>query len=527
MPQIEARQFNLTYPLTFDPYTFEQFTLPVHMGGFTLSEVGTVDRVEAVALSFFLDVTDDWQDDVGELWERRFLETMTEAQQMFGDIEIYKFVSSTPAWEMENAKNAVTPILLINVAVMVIFCIIAANMSDVVRSKPFIGFLGLFTAINATIAGFGLSCYLGVEFIALNYAAPFLLLGIGIDDTFVMLSAWLRSPQHASVPERMGMCYSEAAVSVTVTSITNILSFFAGVITPFPCVRIFCIYTGTAVAFIYVWQLTFFGACLAIAGRREKRNKSFFQLTATPKSQSLNRGLVWRLFCTGGINPQDPYNPLDNKDHAGMVFLRDKLGAVLGVKWVKSLVLIVFTAYLVVAVWGITNIKEGLDMRNTVKYDSYSIEYYNADDQYFNEYRYPINVMVTGRNISYSDPDTQARMETITQTFENSTYIAGAMTSSWLRDFLSFINRNQGYYSDIDINIDTEETFIHTLRNSYLSDPNSPFNLDVKFDEAGESIVASRFMLLGLFINDSVAESEMVRELRSICDHFSTDDFQV
>ena len=77
----------------------------------------------------------------------------------------------------------------------------------------------------------------------------------------------LRSPQHSSVPERMGLCYSEAAVSVTVTSITNILSFFAGAITPFPCVRIFCIYTGIAVMFIYVWQLTFFGACLAIAGR--------------------------------------------------------------------------------------------------------------------------------------------------------------------------------------------------------------------------------------------------------------------
>ena len=80
----------------------------------------------------------------------------------------------------------------------------------------------------------------------------------------------LRSPQHASVPERMGLCYSEAAVSVTVTSITNILSFFAGAITPFPCVRIFCIYTGIAVMFIYVWQLTFFGACLAIAGKVDR-----------------------------------------------------------------------------------------------------------------------------------------------------------------------------------------------------------------------------------------------------------------
>ena len=61
---------------------------------------------------------------------------------------------------------------------------------------------------------------------------------------------------------RMGLAYSEAAVSITVTSLTDFLSFFAGVITPFPCVRIFCIYTATAVAFIYIWQLTFFGACL-------------------------------------------------------------------------------------------------------------------------------------------------------------------------------------------------------------------------------------------------------------------------
>ena len=90
----------------------------------------------------------------------------------------------------------------------------------------------------------------------------------------------LRSPQHASVPERMGLCYSEAAVSVTVTSITNILSFFAGAITPFPCVRIFCIYTGIAVMFIYVWQLTFFGACLAIAGKVDRTllSSDFFSI---------------------------------------------------------------------------------------------------------------------------------------------------------------------------------------------------------------------------------------------------------
>ena len=230
---------------------------------------------------------------------------------------------------------------------------------------------------------------------------------------------------------------------------------------------------------------------------------------------------------TGGINPADPYNPLDNKEHAGMVFLRDKLGSFLSLKWVKSLVLVIFSSYIVVAVWGITNIKEGLDLRNTVKYDSYSIEFYNTDDQYFNEYRYPINVIIKGDNVDYSDKNVQQKLETILQTFENSTFISSSMSSSWLRDFLNFVERNQGYYTDMDINIDGKRNFLQTLTNSYLSDRESPYNLDILLDESGENIVASRFLLLGLFINDSVKETEMVRELRHISDTFSNDQFQV
>ena len=210
-----------------------------------------------------------------------------------------------------------------------------------------------------------------------------------------------------------------------------------------------------------------------------------------------------------------------------MVFLRDKLGYALNLKWVKSLVLILFTAYLVVAIWGITNIKEGLDKRNIVKFDSYAINFYNADDEYFNEYRYPINLMLTGENIFYSEKKTQERIEKLMETFENSTYVAETLSQSWLRDFLSFVERNKGYYTDIDMSIETEADFVRTLKHSYLSDPASPFNLDVNFDETGTRIVSSRFLLMGLFINDSIKESEMVRELRQICQEFSTEDFQV
>ena len=36
-----------------------------------------------------------------------------------------------------------------------------------------------------------------------------------------------------------------------------------------------------------------------------------------------------------------------------------------------------------------------------MNFDSYSIEFYDMDDKYFKDYRYPINVIVTG-NIQYS-----------------------------------------------------------------------------------------------------------------------------
>ena len=519
MGELEAGTFSLSNPVTFDPNTFEQYNLPAFFGGIEADDFGTVTGVEAVQLVYFLDISENWQEEVGAMWERAFLAEIDRIAELTKNIKITKFVSSTPAWEMEKSKNSITPHLLINVVVMVCFCLGASSMSDAVRSKPLIGFLGLFSASLATLAGFGFICYLGVDFIALCLAAPFLLLGIGIDDTFVMLSAWRRSSHHTTVPERMGRAFSEAAVSITVTSITDVLSFLAGVITPFPAVRIFCLYTGTAVAFIYVWHLTFFGACLALSGYAEKKNRhGMFCFKTIPKSLSANRPWFYRAFCAGGINPVDPHNPEDNKDHAGMVFMRDKLGYALNLKWVKSLVLIVFTAYIVVSIWGITNINEGLEKRNTVNFDSYSIKFFDADDKYYRDYRFPVNVVIAG-DVEYSDPDTQHQIEQMLRSFENSTFVAAEMTTSWLRDFNGFVDRNKDY-DDMEINLDTEEEFVTTLRTLYLSDPSTPLHLDVEFSEDGTRIVAARFLIQGYDVRDALQETQMVEELRSIADQF-------
>lgn len=55
--------------------------------------------------------------------------------------------------------------------------VITCMMGDVVRSKPWLGLLGNVSAIMATCAAFGLAMYIGIEFIGINLAAPFLMIG--------------------------------------------------------------------------------------------------------------------------------------------------------------------------------------------------------------------------------------------------------------------------------------------------------------------------------------------------------------
>ena len=69
-----------------------------------------------------------------------------------------------------------------------------------------------------------------------SFSSTLLLTGVGMDDAFVLLAAWRRTNPTMSVPKRLSHTYAEAAVSITITSLTNFISFMIGIITPFPSV---------------------------------------------------------------------------------------------------------------------------------------------------------------------------------------------------------------------------------------------------------------------------------------------------
>lgn len=94
----------------------------------------------------------------------------------------------------------------------------------------------------------------------------------------------------------------------------------------------------------------------------------------------------------GGINREDPDNPMDNKEHILMAFFKNKIAAIINNKIMKAVIILSFAGYLAGAFYGITTIKEGLERRKLSKADSYSVKFFDLEDEYYREFPYRIQV---------------------------------------------------------------------------------------------------------------------------------------
>ncbi|KAL2085326.1 hypothetical protein ACEWY4_018646 [Coilia grayii] len=92
------------------------------------------------------------------------------------------------------------------------------------------------------------------------------------------------------VEQRMAETYKEAAVSITITTLTDALAFYIGLLTPFGSVQSFCMYTGTAILFCYIYNITFFGAFMALNGRREGHNRHWFTCQRVEQADDVRKG---------------------------------------------------------------------------------------------------------------------------------------------------------------------------------------------------------------------------------------------
>lgn len=115
--------------------------------------------------------------------------------------------------------------------------------------------------------------YFGVTFNPVVATSAFLLLGLGVDDSYVLIQAYHVAaktlPTDHTIEDRIAETLQHAGVSVFFTSITDMIAFLVGISSVFPSIQQFCAYTATGILFAFVYQVLFFSSALALDAHRE------------------------------------------------------------------------------------------------------------------------------------------------------------------------------------------------------------------------------------------------------------------
>ncbi|KFV83748.1 Patched domain-containing protein 3, partial [Struthio camelus australis] len=415
--------------------------------------------------------------------------------------QVTYFTSLSRQKEFEGNTKTVIPLFSVTYFLTITFSIVSCLRLSCIRNNIWLACCGVVSAGLAVLSSFGLMLYCGVPFVVTVANAPFLILGVGVDDMFIMIACWEKNARERSKSDtktRMAETYAEAAVSVTITTLTDVLAFFIGTWTAFPSVRSFCLYTGTAFVFCYIYTMTFFGAILVLNHKREKGNRHW--LTCMPvKTGKDRKSCLYNACCIGSCSGESSE---PESGHVMNKFFESHYGPFFTNKWVKLLVVLLYGAYLAGSIYGCTQIREGIDLRNLASDDSYVIPYYDDDNKYFSEYGPRVMAVIT-ESVEYWNKSVRMAIENCMQSLEGISYVDKNLTESWLTVYTKIAEG-----ASMDIN--SKDRFINYLFILFQNYPD--FESDI--NKTHDKIEASRFFIQTVNVTSAVDEKNLLNQLR-------------
>lgn len=312
---------------------------------------------------------------------------------------------------------------------------------------------------------------------------------------FIMISCWQKTNVQDSVAERMAATYREAAISITITTLTDVVAFYLSYSNPFGSVRSFCLYAGTAILFCYLYNITFFGACLALNGKREESNRHWLTCLKVPEGRLPGSSKAYIACCVGGAYKHETGT---EEDHLMQLFFRKYYGPFLTTGLAKATVVLLYIGYISTSIYGCTTIEEGMDLKNLALDRSYVVEYYEDEKTHFSQHG-PIVMLAVNATFPYWDEVERPQLESCILEFRGLPFV-GNLATSWLHSF-------ESYAKEKHLNISSEAEFMEHLHPFLQGRPMLRSDVNV----TDETIRASRLFLET--VNDP-SEKIMLETLR-------------
>ncbi|KAM6282069.1 patched domain-containing protein 3-like [Porphyrio hochstetteri] len=490
---------NLTFPLSDGTF------LGAALGGVQTDAGGRVLSARALKLLYYLREDGPAAAEESQRWLEKFLRDIPSelVELRLASVQVTYFTSLSRQREFEGNTKSVIPLFSVTYFLTITFSIVSCLRLSCIRNNVWLACCGVVSAGLAVLSSFGLMLFCGVPFVVTVANAPFLILGVGVDDMFIMIASWeqsLRKKEKSNIKTLLAETYAEAALSVTITTLTDVLAFFIGTWTAFPSVRSFCLYTGTAFVFCYIYTMTFFGAIIVLNHKREQGNRHW--LTCMPveaEKDGAETSCLYNACCIGSCS-RKPIRPAG--EHPMSIFFKKYYGPFFTTKGIKLLVVLLYGAYLGGSIYGCTQIREGIDLRNLASDDSYVIPYYDDNDKYFSAYGPRVMVVIT-ESVDYWNETVRLGIERCVQHLEDLSYVDKNLSESWLRVYT-------GLAAGGLVNINNKTLFMNSLPILFRVVPS--FEWDV--NRTQDKIEASRFFIQTVNVTSAVDEKNLLNQLR-------------
>eukprot|EP00051_Salpingoeca_urceolata_P032091 m.14237 g.14237 ORF g.14237 m.14237 type:complete len:1617 (+) comp4765_c0_seq1:449-5299(+) len=397
-----------------------------------------------------------------------------------------QFANFAPAFITERTtSDAIEEVSDINPgimlgAILIMFFYAGATMSnrnDAVHSHIGLTIWGVVVIVLSTLASFGFASWFGMKLSSLNVVVvPFVSLGIGIDDMFVLAQAYaIKGVKQKTAKGTVAATLADAGPSVTFTSLTNMLAFFIAAATPIFIARIFVLQMAISVVLNWLALLLLFLPALVIDARRTARGEP--EKVASPCSRQ--------------------GKPIDPEDRFISRFARDYYGPLIAKAWFKVLTIVLFLVFFAVMLYyGVYEHKAGLRRSDVAPKDGILYDYVVQAEEKFAVYR------AAHYFFPASTPAAQATMLKSTQELQTSRWPVNNLQIAdlfWLTNFLDNATQPLAYT--------TEDEFYAAVAD-WLAKLGTPFVGDLYCEDKDTGEPKDCILMIGAYDTPPAAGSD-------------------
>ena len=149
-------------------------------------------------------------------------------------------------------------LIYVAVVLVTVYLVLTIGSCSPIHCRLSLAIWGMVVVLLSTMAGFGICYALGWKKTSANDPIPLIMLGIGVDDIFVIINSLDQVSMSMPPAKRIRLAMRHAGPTITITSLTNALAFLAAMSSQLVALKSFSIFCCTCILLLYISMMTLY-----------------------------------------------------------------------------------------------------------------------------------------------------------------------------------------------------------------------------------------------------------------------------